>query len=70
MNIERINADVHLQGKPHTGEEAHQMLIDALLAEIEEKQTVLHELLDEDIKRKFIRQWTPDMRNVNIYDVV
>lgn len=70
MYVERINADVRLKNKPRNGEEAHRMLVDSLTAEIEEKQTVLRELLDEDIKQKFIRQWTPDTRNVNIYDVV
>lgn len=70
MNIERIDADVRLKKMPRNGEEAHRMLVDSLTAEIEEKRTILRELLDDDIKKKFIRQWTPDMRNVNIYDIV
>lgn len=69
MNIERIDADVRLKMNPRSGEEAHRMLVDSLTAEIEEKRTVLRELLDEEIRQKFIRQWTPDTRNVNIYDM-
>ncbi len=69
MNFERLNADVRLEKNPRNGIEAHRMVVDALTAEIEEKQMVLRELLNEDIKQKFIRQWTPDTRNVNIYDM-
>ena len=70
MKVERINANVRLQNKPCSGEEAHRMIVDSLMAEIEEKQKVLHELLDEDIKQKFISQWTPNTKDINIYDMV
>ena len=70
MNVDIINADVRLRRNPRNGVEAHRILVESLMAEIKEKQTVLDELQDEDIKRKFIRQWIPDTRNINIYDVV
>lgn len=70
MDIDIINADVRLKRNPRNGEEAHHMLVASLTAEIEEKRTVLRELLDEDVKWKFIRKWTSDTRNINIYDVV
>lgn len=70
MNVDTIHADVQLHGNPRNGEDAHRMLVESLMAEIKEKQTVLDELQDEDIKRKFIRQWIPDTRNVHIHEVV
>ena len=70
MYVDTINADVRLKRKPRSGEEAHRMLLASLVAEIEEKQTVLTELQDEEIKQKFIAQWTPKTKVINIYDVV
>ena len=70
MCVDTINANIRLKRKPRNGEEAHRMLVASLIAEIEEKQTVLRELQDKDIKRKFIRQWTPETKVINIYDVV
>lgn len=69
MSIEEIDMFVPLKRKPGSGEEAHRMIIESLKKEIEEKQVALRELLDEDIKQKFINQWTPGMRTINIYDV-
>ena len=70
MCIDRINTDVHLGRNPRSGEEAHRMVVESLAVDIMKKQMVLRKLHDEDIKKKFIHQWTPDIRDVNIYDIV
>ena len=70
MCFDRINTDVHLGRNPSSGEEAHRMVVESLAVDIMKKQMVLRKLHDEDIKQKFIRQWTPDTRDINIYDIV
>lgn len=67
MLIERLSTDVGFTGVPRNGFEAYNMVIASLSAEIEEKTEILSEMLDENVKRQFIRQWHPGTRNVNIH---
>lgn len=67
--MEKLKTDVPLQREPRTGKEAYNMLIVSLTEEIEEKKKILSEMMNEDIKRKFIRQWHPGIRNVNVYEL-
>lgn len=62
-----LNTNVDLTKVPRNGIEAYHMVIASLSAEIEEKSEILTEMLDEDVKRKFIRGWHPEIRNVNIH---
>lgn len=68
MQVERISADITLKHKPKTGKQAYNMLIQSLKAEIEEKQEILSHLTQNDVKQKFIENWNPATRSVNIYD--
>lgn len=69
MQVERISADITLKHKPKTGKEAYNMLIKSLKAEIEEKQDILTQLTQDKVKQKFIENWNPTTRSVNIYDM-
>lgn len=69
MQIERISANVSLNHKPRTGKEAYSMLIHSLKSEIEEKQEILSQLTKNEVKQKFIDNWNPTTRSVNIYDM-
>lgn len=69
MQIERISADITLKHKPRTGTQAYNMLIESLKAEIQEKQEILSHLTQDKVKQKFIENWNPTTRSVNIYDM-
>lgn len=69
MQIERISADITLKHKPRTGTQAYNMLIESLKAEIQEKQEILSHLSQDKVKQKFIENWNPTTRSVNIYDM-
>lgn len=69
MQIERLSADITLKRKPRTGTQAYNMLIQSLKAEIQEKQEILSQLTKSEIKQKFIDNWNPTTRSVNIYDM-
>lgn len=69
MQVERISADITLKHKPRTGTQAYNMLIESLKAEIQEKQEILSHLSQDKIKQKFIENWNPTTRSVNIYDM-
>lgn len=69
MQVERISADITLKHKPRTGTQAYNMLIKSLKAEIEEKQEILSQLTKSNVKQKFIDNWNPTTRSVNIYDM-
>lgn len=69
MQIERLSADIHLKHRPKTGKQAYDMLIQSLKAEIQEKQDILSQLTTDHVKQKFIENWNPDTRSVNIYDM-
>ena len=69
MQIERISADITLKHKPRTGTQAYNMLIESLKAEIQEKQEILSHLTQNKVKQKFIENWNPTTRSVNIYDM-
>ena len=69
MQVERISADITLKYKPRTGTQAYNMLIESLKAEIQEKQEILSQLTKSEVKQKFIENWTPTTRSVNIYDM-
>lgn len=69
MQVECISADIALKHKPNTGKQAYNMLIESLKAEIQEKQEILSHLSQDKIKQKFIENWTPTTRSVNIYDM-
>lgn len=64
---ERLNTDVGLTVVPHNGYEAYNMVIDSLSAEIEKKTEILKELLDDGVKRQFIKRWHPGIKNVSIH---
>ena len=63
MQVERISADITLKHKPKTGTQAYNMLIESLKAEI------LSHLTQNKVKQKFIENWNPTTRSVNIYDM-
>lgn len=65
--VERLNTDVGLTVVPRNGYEAYNMVIDSLSAEIAKKTEILKELLDEGVKRQFIKRWHPSIKNVNIH---
>ena len=67
MQVERISADITLKHKPRTGTQAYNMLIQSLKAEIQ--QEILSQLTKSEIKQKFIDNWNPTTRSVNIYDM-
>ena len=69
MQIERLSSDIHLKHRPRTGKQAYDMLIQSLKAEIQEKQDILSQLTTDHVKQKFIENWNPDTRSVNIYDM-
>lgn len=69
MQIERISADITLKHKPRTGTQAYNMLIESLNAEIQEKQEILSHFTQDKVKQKFIENWNPTTRSVNIYDM-
>ncbi|EHO17615.1 hypothetical protein HMPREF9623_00469 [Stomatobaculum longum] len=69
MQVERISADITLKRKPKTGKQAYNMLIESLKAEIQEKQKILSNLTQDNVKQKFIENWNPTTRSVNIYDM-
>ena len=69
MQVERISADIALKHKPRTGTQAYNMLIESLKAEIQEKQEILSHLTQNKVKHKFIENWNPTTRSVNIYDM-
>ena len=69
MQVERISADITLKHKPSKGKQAYNMLIESLKAEIQEKQEILSHLSQDKIKQKFIENWNPTTRSVNIYDM-
>ena len=66
MQVERISADITLKHKPRTGTQAYNMLIASLKAE---KQEILSHLSQDKVKQKFIENWNPTTRSVNIYDM-
>ena len=49
--------------------QAYNMLIASLKAEIQEKQEILSHLSQDKVKQKFIENWNPTTRSVNIYDM-
>ena len=69
MQVERISADITLKHKPKTWTQAYNMQIASLKAEIQEKQEILSHLSQDNIKQKFLENWNPTTRSVNIYDM-
>lgn len=69
MQVERISADISLKHKPKTGKQAYDMLIQSLKSEIQEKQEILSQLTQNEVKQRFIENWNPTTRSVNIYDM-
>lgn len=69
MFVERLTADISLLHKPQTGKQAYNMLLRSLRDEIKEKQDILSELDSEDVKQRFIENWNPNTRSVNIYNI-
>lgn len=64
---ERLNTDVGLTEAPRNGFEAYNMVIASLSAEIENKTEILKEMLDDGVKRQFIKRWHPGIKNINIH---
>ena len=69
MQVERISADITLKHKPNPGTQAYNMLIESLTAEIQETPEILSHLSQDKVKQKFIENWNPTTRSVNIYDM-
>lgn len=65
--VERLDVDIGLNEVPRNGYEAYNMVIASLSAEIENKEKVLSEMLNEGVKQQFIRRWHSGIRNVNIH---
>ncbi len=65
--VERLDTDVGLTEVPRNGFEAYNAVVAHLSAEIENKTEILTELLDESVKRQFIKRWHPGIKNVNIH---
>lgn len=63
----KLNADVGLTVVPRNGYEAYNMVVASLSAEVEKKTEILKEMLDESVKRQFIKRWHPGVKNVNIH---
>lgn len=66
MGVLNLSADVKLRRTPSSGSEAYVLLINSLKEEIEERKKILSELASEEVKRKFVREWNPRTRSVNI----
>lgn len=64
---ERLNTDIDFVQVPRSGIEAYHMVIAILSSEIEEKSAILAEMKDENVKRRFIRGWSPGVTNVHIH---
>lgn len=64
---ERLDTNVGLTVVPRNGYEAYNMVVASLSAEIEKKTEILKEMLDESVKRQFIKRWHPGVKNVNIH---
>lgn len=69
MQVEQLSADIKLKHRPRTGKQAYDMLVESIETEIDEKKEVLSQLKQEDVKQKFIENWNPTTRSVNIYDM-
>lgn len=65
--MEMYTADVELRYKPKSGKEAYRMLVSSLAREITEKQIVLSELTDEEVKKYFIANYNENTKCVNIF---
>lgn len=65
--FKELSANVRLKYHPKSGKQAYKLLLSALNAEIEEKQSILTELKDENVKQKFIKEWKPETKSVTIY---
>ena len=69
LNVSSMECNITLKHKPSTGKQAYNMLIESLKAEIQEKQEILSHLTQDKVKQKFIENWNPTTRSVNIYDM-
>jgi hypothetical protein len=70
MEIENISANIKLSRKPTTGTEAYNLLIESVKKEIEEKQTILHELQEAETKQEFINNWSPSVKKLMIKELI
>ncbi|WP_279071457.1 hypothetical protein [Faecalicoccus pleomorphus] len=68
MRVEQLSANITLKHRPRTGRQAYDMLIESLKMEIDEKKEILSQLKQKEIKQKFIDNWNPSTRSVNVYD--
>lgn len=67
MTVDKLTANVTLRRKPKSGEDAYELMLQSLEAEIEEKQGIVDELKNTDVKQNFIEQWHEGIRNVNVF---
>ena len=70
MEIENISANIKLSRKPTTGTEAYNLLVESVKKEIEEKQTILHELQEAETKQEFINNWSPSVKKLMIKELI
>lgn len=69
MQVERISADITLKHKPKTGTQAYNMLIASPQSRDTRKTRDFISSLTDKVKQKFIENWNPTTRSVNIYDM-
>lgn len=69
MQVEQLSANITLKHRPRTGNQAYDMLVQTLRAEIQEKESILAILKAEKVREKFIENWNPQTRSVNIYNI-
>ena len=68
MQVEQLSANITLKHRPRTGKQAYDMLVESLKKDIGEKKEILSQLTQKEVKQKFIDNWNPATRSVNIYD--
>ncbi len=69
MQVEQLSANITLKHRPRTGNQAYDMLVQTLRAEIQEKESILAILKAEKVREEFIENWNPQTRSVNIYNI-
>ena len=69
MQVEQLSANITLKHRLRTGNQAYDMLVQTLRAEIQEKESILAILKAEKVREEFIENWNPQTRSVNIYNI-
>lgn len=67
MQSNILTANIPMNPKPHSGEDAYRMMLQSLTKEIEERQSILADLKTDSIRKSFIQGWTPQTTTVDIH---